>query len=383
VTATSESTTTWNATDRRFMDLALEQARSALGRVSPNPAVGALLVRDGQVVGQGATQPPPGEHAEIMALRQAGDQARGADMYVTLEPCSHFGRTPPCADAIIATGVKRVVAAVQDPHPQVDGGGFDKLGRAGIAVEVGLMAEDAREIISGFVSRIETGRPRTTVKYAMTLDGRIATRSGHSRWVSGPESRQDVHIRRDRCDAILVGIGTLLADDPQLTTRLPDELSGYGGAHHPLRVVLDRQARTPVNARMLAPETPGDTLIFTSEQAPEERVDALRQAGAEVALLDEVTPQKLLQHLGERGINDLLIEGGGTVIGTFFDAGLVDRVVIYIAPVIVGGADAASPVAGDGVATMPEAWQLVDRRVRQLGDDICIEGTVVAGERHV
>jgi len=365
------------------MDLALEQARSALGRVSPNPAVGAVLVRDGQVVGQGATQPPPGAHAEIMALRQAGDQARGADMYVTLEPCSHIGRTPPCADAIVAAGVRRVVAATGDSNPHVDGGGFAKLRAAGIEVEVGLAVDEAREIIGGFVTRIETGLPRTTVKYAMTLDGRIATRSGHSRWVSGLESRQDVHIRRDRCDAILVGIGTLLADDPQLTTRLPDDLSGYGGAHHPLRVVLDRQARTPFSARMLAAETPGETLIFTSEQAPPERVDALRQAGADVVLLDDVTPEKVLEHLGERGINDLLIEGGGTVLGAFFDAGLVDRVAVYVAPVIVGGADAPSPVAGTGVATMPEGWRLVDRRVRQLGDDICIEGTVVAGERHV
>jgi diaminohydroxyphosphoribosylaminopyrimidine deaminase / 5-amino-6-(5-phosphoribosylamino)uracil reductase len=364
------------------MDLALDQARSALGRVSPNPAVGAVLVSDGQVVGQGATQPPPGAHAEVMALRQAGDQACGADMYVTLEPCSHFGRTPPCVDAIIAAGVKRVVAATGDPHPQVDGGGFAKLRAAGIAVDVGLGADEAREIIGGFVSRIETGRPRTTVKYAMTLDGRIATRSGHSRWVSGPESRQDVHVRRDRCDGILVGIGTLLADDPQLTTRLPDDLSGYGGAHHPLRVVLDRKARTPVTARILSPETPGETVIFVSDLAPPKRVAALRHAGADVVALEDVTPRMVLQHLGERGINDLLIEGGGAVLGAFFDAGLVDRVAIYVAPVIVGGSDAMSPVAGTGVATMPEAWQLVDRRVTRIGDDICIEGRVTR-DQHV
>jgi diaminohydroxyphosphoribosylaminopyrimidine deaminase / 5-amino-6-(5-phosphoribosylamino)uracil reductase len=382
VTAISQPTTQTFTTDGRFMDLALEQARSALGRVSPNPAVGAVLVRDGQVAGTGATQPPPGPHAEVMALRQAGSRARGADMYVTLEPCSHFGRTPPCAGAIIAAGVKRVVAATGDPHPQVDGGGFAKLRAAGIAVEVGPGASEAREIIGGFVFRIETGRPRTTVKYAMTLDGRIATSSGHSRWVSGPESRQDVHIRRDRCDAILVGIGTLLADDPQLTTRLPDDLSGYGGPHHPLRVVLDRQARTPLTATMLSPETPGETLIFVSKLAPSEQVAALRHAGADVVVLDEVTPGLVLQHLGQRGINDLFIEGGGTVLGAFFDAGLVDRAVVYIAPAIVGGADAMSPVAGTGVMTMPEAWQLVDRRVTRIGDDICIEGRVTR-EQHV
>jgi diaminohydroxyphosphoribosylaminopyrimidine deaminase / 5-amino-6-(5-phosphoribosylamino)uracil reductase len=383
MTATDQTTTTWAATDREMMDLALSHARSALGRVAPNPAVGAVLVRDGHVVGTGATQPPPGPHAEIMALREAVDRARGADMYVTLEPCSHHGRTPPCADAIIAAGVRRVVAATCDPHPLVDGGGFEKLRSAGIEVEVGLHEKEACDLIGGFVSRVKTVRPRTTVKYAMTLDGRIATRTGHSRWVSGPESRQDVHLRRDRCDAILVGIGTLLADDPRLTTRLPDELAGYGGAHHPLRIVLDRQARTLVTARMLSTKTPGHTIIFVSEQAPGERVGALREAGADVVVFEDVAPQSVLTCLGERGINDLLIEGGGTVLGSFFDAGVVDRVAVYIAPSIVGGSGAASPVAGNGVARMPEAVRLADRRVTVLGDDVLIEGRVVAGEADV
>ena len=382
MTSTSRSTPTSTAADRQFMGLALDQARSALGRVSPNPAVGAVLVLDGQVVGSGATQPPPGPHAEVMALRDAGDLARGADLFVTLEPCSHHGRTPPCADAIIAAGVKRVVAAMQDPHPQVDGGGFDKLRASGIDVEVGPGADTARELIGGFISRVSTGRPRTTVKYDMTLDGRIATRTGHSRWVSGLQSREDVHIRRDQCDAILVGIGTLLADDPQLTTRLPDNLTGYGGAHHPLRIVLDRQARTPLDARMLSTETPGDTLIVTSTLASVERIDALHRSGAQVVTLDKVTPDAVLRQLGERGINDVLIEGGAGVLGAFFDAGLVDRAAIYIAPSIVGGADAPSPIAGCGVATMPDAWRLTDRTVTQLGDDILLEGTLTR-EQHV
>jgi diaminohydroxyphosphoribosylaminopyrimidine deaminase / 5-amino-6-(5-phosphoribosylamino)uracil reductase len=309
-------------------------------------------------------------------VQEAGDLARGADLYVTLEPCSHYGRTPPCADAIIAAGVKRVIAATGDPNPEVNGSGFAKLQATGIKVETGLAEDEAREIIGGFISGIETGRPRTTVKYAMTLDGRIATRTGHSRWVSGPESRQDVHIRRDRTDAILVGIGTLLADDPQLTTRLPDDLAGYGGPHHPLRVVLDRQARTPVTARLLSDETPGDTLIFASANAPQENVDALLNAGVDVVVLEDVNPMAVLQALGERDINDLFIEGGSTVLGAFFDAGLVDRVAVYVAPVIVGGVGSPSPVAGNGVATMPEGWRLVDPKIRQLGADICIEGRV-------
>lgn len=383
MTVTGKTRTTWTGTDHELMGLALQQARTALGRVAPNPAVGAVLVRDGQVVGRGATQSPPGWHAEIMALRDAGELARGADLYVTLEPCCHHGRTPPCVDAVIAAGVRRVIAATGDPHPLVDGGGFERLQAAGIPVEVGLRADEADDIIAGFVTRIQTGRPRTTAKYAMTLDGKIATHSGHSRWVSGPESRQDVHIRRDRTDAILVGIGTLLADDPQLTTRLPDELAGYGGPHHPLRVVLDSQARTPANARMLSPETPGQTVIFASEQAPPDGVEALREAGADVVVLEQVSVDAVLNCLGQRGINDLLIEGGGTVLGAFFDAGSIDRVCVYVAPVIVGGDTAASPVGGHGVVTMPAAWNIVDRRVTTLGGDLLIEGRVLAGESDV
>lgn len=366
-----------------MMDLALELARSGLGRVAPNPAVGAVLVRDGQIVGRGVTQPPPGPHAEIVALKEAGELARGADLYVTLEPCAHHGRTPPCVDAIIAAGVRRVVAACGDPFPQVDGEGFARLRAAGIEVELGPGADEAVEMLGGFISRVQTGRPRTTAKYAMTLDGRIATRTGHSRWVSGPESRLDVHVHRDRCDAILVGVGTMLADDPQLTTRLPDRLTGYGGPHHPLRVILDRRARTPATARMLGLDTPGETLIVAGSSADPDRVAMLRRCGAEVALLDDPTPLAALELLGERGINDLLIEGGGTVLGAFFDAGLVDRLTVYIAPSVAGGTGAPSPVGGIGVATMPQAWQLVDRRVRQLGEDICIDGRIEAGDANV
>lgn len=383
MTVTSDTTTIWTATDREMMDLALRQARSALGRVAPNPAVGAVVVRDGQVVGIGATEPPPGPHAEVVALRQAGELARDATLYVTLEPCCHHGRTPPCADGVIAAGIRRVVAAVGDQNPLVNGGGFEKLRAAGIQVEIGLGAEAATDIVGGFVSRVRTGRPRTTAKYAMTLDGRIATHTGHSRWVSGPESRQDVHLRRDRCDAILVGIGTLLADDPQLTTRIPDALAGRGGPHHPLRIVLDRQARTPATAQMLRSETPGETVIVVSERADQRRIETLRDAGAEVVALDDVPAPAVVDWLGARGINDLLIEGGGTVLGSFFDAGLVDRACVYIAPSIVGGDSAPSPVGGEGVVTMPQAWNLVDRRITQLGNDLLIEGRVVAGEADV
>ena len=376
---------TWSSVDLVLMDLAFVQAGSASGRVAPNPAVGAVIARRGEVLGLGTTQPPPGPHAEVMALREAGDAAGGADLYVTLEPCSHTGRTPPCVDAIIEAGIARVIVATLDPNPLVNGRGIERLRAAGVSVEIGCRAEAGRKQIAGFVSRIQHGRPQTLAKYAMTLDGRIATFTGHSRWISGEASRRHVHMLRDRTDAILVGIGTLLADDPQLTTRLPDDQTGYGGPHHPLRVVLDSQLRTPVGARMLADDAPGETLIYTTDGAPAERLHQLEAAGTEVAHAPagpggHVDISAVLHDLGQRGFNDLLIEGGGAVLGAFFEAGLVDRVVAYVAPVIVGGRDAPGPVGGRGIATMPEAWRLVDRKVTQLGDDVLITGRVARDE---
>lgn len=375
---------TWTIPDEEAMDLALRQARSAAGRVAPNPAVGAVIVRDGEIIATGATQPPPGRHAETEALARAGEAARDADMYVTLEPCSHHGWTPPCTEAIIRAGIRRVIVGVSDPNPLVDGRGLAQLRDAGIVVETGCRADAAAEVIAGFASRIRTGRPQTIAKYAMTLDGRLSAYTGHSRWVTGPAARQNVHVLRDRIDAILVGIGTVLADDPQLTTRLPDELAGYGGPHQPLRVVLDGQLRTPPTARMLAAETPGETLIYTGDDAPEERQRTLEAAGAIVVRVSgpdgKVDPQAVLLDLGRRGINDLLIEGGSQVLGAFFDLGLVDRVHAYIAPVIVGGQHSPGPIGGRGVETMGAAWRLTGRRVTQFDDDILIEGRVVAGE---
>lgn len=380
---TTEST--WSSVDLVLMDLAFVQAGSASGRVAPNPAVGAVIARRGEVLGIGATQPPPGPHAEVVALREAGDGARGADLYVTLEPCSHTGRTPPCVDAIIEAGIARVIVATLDPNPLVNGRGIERLRAAGISVDIGCRADAGRKQIAGFVCRIQHGRPQTLAKYAMTLDGRIATFTGHSRWISGEASRRHVHMLRDRTDAILVGIGTLLADDPQLTTRLPDDQTGYGGPHHPLRVVLDSQLRTPVSARMLADYAPGQTLIYTTDTTPTEHQVHLEAARADIVRVPagsdgHVDIAAVLRDLGDRGLNDLLIEGGGAVLGAFFEAGLVDRVAAYVAPVIVGGRDAPGPVGGRGVATMPEAWRLVDRVVTQLGDDVLITGRVARDE---
>ena len=352
---------------------AVELANEVVGDTSPNPAVGAVLVKDGAVIGTGATQPPGQDHAEIFALKQASDQARGATLYTTLEPCCTWGRTPPCTKAIIAAGIVEVHFAVIDPNPDVSGKGRDELADAGIRV-VEEEAEGARELYEAFAKHISTRRPFVTVKYAMTLDGKIATHTGDSKWVTGPEARGFVQRMRRVCDAILVGVNTALRDDPYLTSRDAD---GNPLERQPLRVVLDSVGHTPVKAVMFS--QPGSTLIATTESAPDARVLALEQAGAEVVVLPSgedrrVSLPALLDHLGSKGIVNLLVEGGGSVHGAFFDAGLVDKVYAFVAPVIVGGETSLSPVEGSGVIMMDDAWTLEDVRTQQIGPDWLIIG---------
>ncbi len=365
------------AHDERFMQEALTLARGVAGRTAPNPAVGAVIVSGGRIVGRGATRPAGKSHAEVIALAEAGVAAGGATLYVSLEPCSHHGRTPPCTEAIIAAGVARVVVAVVDPFPVVNGSGIAALRRAGLSVDVGTCADDAHRINAGFFSRVGTGRPLVTAKYAMTLDGRIATRTGHSRWITGPDARLEAHRLRDRVDAVLVGSGTVMADDPRLTTRLSPDLAGQGGPHHPLRVVVDGRGVTPLSAKVLDPTQPGNTLVATSEASSPDWRRAIARTGNDLfvaGLGPRVDLPVLLTELGRRGCNEVMVEGGGHLIGALFDAGLVDRVAAFVAPVIAGGAAAPGPVGGHGIATMPEALRLTNRRVRQLGDDVLIEG---------
>ena len=362
------------------MAAALALAQRALGRTAPNPAVGAVVVQAGEIVGKGATRPPGGPHAEVVALAEAGAAARGATLYVTLEPCCHFGRTPPCTDAIVAAGVARCVVAVADPFPLVNGGGITRLRDAGIAVDLGLMEQEAVALNAGFFARVRTGRPLVVAKYAMTLDGRIATRTGHSRWITGEPARLAVHVLRDRSDAIVAGAGTIAADDPALTTRLPDELAGDGGPHHPLRIVVDGRGSSPLAARVFDPALPGQTLVATTAASSPGWRSALAARGVAVDILGadpEIDLGLLLDRLGERGVNTLLVEGGGRLHGAFFDAGLVDRVAAFVAPVMVGGEAAPGPVGGAGAATMAEAVRLTGVRLRRLGDDLLIEGDVV------
>jgi diaminohydroxyphosphoribosylaminopyrimidine deaminase/5-amino-6-(5-phosphoribosylamino)uracil reductase len=358
-----------------YMERALVLARQALGTTSPNPAVGAVLVKDGLIVGEGHTQPPGSAHAEIVALRQAGERARGATLYVTLEPCCHFGRTGPCTAAIIAAGVAEVRIATGDPNPYVNGCGIQEMEAAGIRVLMGEGAAEARELNEPFFHFIRSRRPFIAAKYAMSLDGKIATRTGHSRWVTGPEARQRVHALRGTADAVLVGVGTVLADNPQLTVRAPDDSPA---SRQPWRVVVDSTCRTPPTARLLSDAFVSRTIIATTPRAPRERLDAVQATGAEVLLLPayehRVDLCGLAETLAGRGLINILAEAGGTLTASLFASELVSKVYAFLAPKIIGGVGAPGPVGGTGSETMDEAWQLRLAAVERLGDDVLLVG---------
>ena len=358
------------------MTRAIELARQARGSTSPNPPVGAVVVKDGVVLGEGFTMPPGGNHAEIGALTQAGDAAREADLYTSLEPCCTHGRTPPCTGAIIAAGIRRVHLAAIDPNPQVSGKGVAALESAGIPVELPQAkdADTAIELYEAFAKHITTGMPFVVAKFAMSVDGKIATHTGDSKWVTGTAARGLVQLMRREADAVVVGVNTVLADDPQLTARDP---AGAPLLRQPLRVVLDTNCRTPANARMLG--EPGQTTIAASPQAPAIKMSQLEEAGAEIitcttGLDGRVDPSELLAELGRRGVVNLLVEGGGTVLGSLFDSRQVDKVFAFIAPVIIGGSQAPSPVEGQGVPALALALRLDRALLTQVGDDWLITG---------
>jgi diaminohydroxyphosphoribosylaminopyrimidine deaminase/5-amino-6-(5-phosphoribosylamino)uracil reductase len=328
-------------------------------------------------VGSGWHRQVGGPHAEVAALREAGDRARGATLFVTLEPCSHFGRTPPCADAVIAAGVARVVACHGDPNPKVAGRGFARLREAGVEVESGFLVEQAVRLNLPFLTANLLGRPEVTLKWAMSLDGRIATSTGQSQWISSPAARQWALALREEHDAILVGSGTLLADDPRLDRRL-------GLAPGPnLRVVLDRRLRTPPEARLLTIE--GPVVIYTQSTDPE-RTGPLRERGAEVVTLPAVEPGAVLADLHGRGVQSLLVEGGGEVLAAFVASGLYDRVMVGCAPLLIGGKGAPGPLAGEGFADLAAAARLEGLEARKKGGDLivtlyrrgCVEGLASA-----
>ncbi|MBI4286275.1 MAG: bifunctional diaminohydroxyphosphoribosylaminopyrimidine deaminase/5-amino-6-(5-phosphoribosylamino)uracil reductase RibD [Chloroflexi bacterium] len=360
-----------------YMAQALSLARLALGQVSPNPAVGAVVVKDDTIVGQGYTRPPGDAHAEVVALRQAGEAARGAALYVTLEPCCHFGRTPPCSRAIITAGIGEVHFAMTDPNPVVAGGGQRELQTQGIRTYTGEHESEARQLNEAYIKHITTRMPFVTVKFAASLDGKIATRSGDSRWISGVESRRYAHHLRYVSDAVMVGANTVLSDDPQLTVRC---CGGKGGTvkKQPLRVIVDGKGRTPVTARVF--QQPGKTLLVLGRPATPEERSAFNAASAELLELPlgegQVDLKELFRVLGSRGITSVLVEGGGTLLGSLFDAALVDKVVAFIAPVIIGGEKAVTAVAGDGAAKIADSIQLKNMRVEQMGQDVVVSGYV-------
>ncbi len=363
-----------------YMRLALADADLARGRTAPNPPVGAVLVRAGLVVGRGHTQPAGEAHAEVMALRQAGAAARGATLYVTLEPCCHFGRTPPCTSALIEADVTSVVVAIDDPNPRVAGGGLTRLREAGISVALGDGAAEAQDILLPFFKHITSGLPYVTAKWAMSLDGKIATTSGDSRWISGPQAREWVHQLRDEVDAIVVGLGTVLADDPALTVRLTDgESRRAERPGKPWRVVLDSSCRIPLTARLLSPQLAVGTILYVTEAAPLERCAAVAATGADVVTLPadhvgRLDVRAALADLGKRGLLHVLVEGGAEVHSSFINQALVDEVVAIIAPKLLGGARAPGPVGGSGVHRMADALMLADLRTERLGDDVLLRG---------
>jgi diaminohydroxyphosphoribosylaminopyrimidine deaminase/5-amino-6-(5-phosphoribosylamino)uracil reductase len=364
--------------DERFMRRALGLAERARGLTSPNPLVGAAVVADGVVIGEGFHEAAGRPHAETVALAAAGHHARGATLYVTLEPCAHHGRTPPCAPAVVAAGVRRVVIATGDPDPRVNGRGLEILRSAGVDVVVGVLGDEAVRQNRVFFTSSRQGRPHVTLKAAMTLDGRIADVHGTSQWITGEAARREAHRLRSEVDAIIVGVETALRDDPALTVRLE-----RSWPREPYRVVLDTSARTPPAARLISSGTPSRAVVVVGAHAPAERMRGLEATGATVVRVSErdarVDVQEMLAALFARDVRGVLVEGGSEVNAAFLEAGLVDRVAIFVAPRLLGGRGAPGVIGGVGRA-LKDAARLRDLTVHAIGDDLLIEADLARGE---
>ncbi|WP_226643680.1 bifunctional diaminohydroxyphosphoribosylaminopyrimidine deaminase/5-amino-6-(5-phosphoribosylamino)uracil reductase RibD [Mesobacillus subterraneus] len=348
-----------------YMALAINLARATEGQTSPNPRVGAVLVKDGQIIGMGAHLKAGEPHAEVHAVKMAGEKAEGATLYVTLEPCSHFGKTPPCSNLVIESGIKKVFVACVDPNPLVGGAGIRKMRDAGIEVDVGLMEEEAKALNKVFFHYISTGLPYVTLKSATSLDGKIATVTGESKWITGEEARKDVHHFRHAHDAILVGVNTVIKDNPSLTTRLDS------GGKNPIRVILDTTLRTPLDSRIVNDHA-ADTIIVTGTDADPERVRQFSERGIEIIKLEtaKIGIVDMLKKLGDRSITSVYVEGGAEVHGSFLKEKAFQQVITYIAPKLLGGKTAPTAYGGKGIARLEDTVPLRIIDVKQLGQDI-------------
>jgi diaminohydroxyphosphoribosylaminopyrimidine deaminase/5-amino-6-(5-phosphoribosylamino)uracil reductase len=353
----------------KYMRRALFLARRGLGKTGPNPAVGCVIVKDGKVVGEGWHKRAGTPHAEVHALAQAGASAKNADVYVTLEPCAHFGKTPPCADALIEAGVARVYAGMVDPNPRVSGRGLEKLRAAGIVATAGILEDACRVVNEPFIKHVTTGLPFVILKSALTLDGKSATAEGDARWITNERTRRYVHKLRSQVDAIMVGVGTVIADDPQLTARIP-------GGKDPLRVVVDSKLKAPLSAKLFHLKSEATTLVATVS-GDAVRIAGIRETGAEIVICQEkkgkVDLHDLLARLGAMHLQSVLLEGGSTLAGEALRQGLIDKVMLFYAPKMVGG-EGPGLFAGRGVARMEDAIRLRKITYNRFGEDLLIQG---------
>ncbi len=357
----------------KFMRLALRLAQKAEGRTSPNPLVGAVVVHRDRVMGEGYHKKAGSAHAETVALKKAGKKASGGELFINLEPCCHFGRTPPCVDAVIASGIRKVYIGMKDPNPLVSGKGIRALRRAGIAVETGILRQECEKLNEVFIKFIATGFPFVVLKSALTLDGKTATCRGESRWISNPQSREKVHALRDRVDAILVGAGTVVKDNPHLTAR-PVGRKGK----NPVRIILDNQNRVPLGARVFLNSDTEKVIYVASQNLPEKKERALLKKGVEVLRLakknDRIPLKKLMAQLGKREITSVLIEGGSEVNGGALREKIVDKMILFMAPMIFGGKEAPGLTGGLGIPRIQDAVKINELQVRRLGEDLWLEG---------
>ncbi len=365
----------WNETvslmdDEHWMRRALHLAKKGRGRTSPNPLVGAVLVKNGQIIGEGYHTKAGESHAEIVALRKAGDKAEGATLYLNLEPCTHYGKTPPCAPAVIEAGVSRVVVGMEDPNPKVTGKGVTSLMEAGVDVKMGILERECRKLNEAFCKYISHQIPFVILKVAATLDGKVATRNGESKWITGEVSRRFVHRIRDQVDGIIVGIRTVLKDDPMLTARIK-------GGKDPFRIVLDSRLRIPENSKVIE-ASPSKAIIATTEIAPQRKIESLEKKGVRVLIfgskMGKVDLKPCLSKLGEMGMMSLLVEGGSQVSGSFLDEGLVDKILLFLSPKLIGDSLAPGIFGGEGTHQLRDAFPITELKIRRMGEDILLEG---------